>query len=66
MNKEKKLHDLRRQYQKAKLEDHDLKDKPYSLFTEWFKKACHIISKDPHAMTLATVDQHSRRLELYF
>lgn len=52
--------DLRRDYQRATLDEHDVAPDPVTQFLEWFREARSAEATEPNAMTLATVDAAGR------
>ena len=49
------IHHIRREFNRQKLDLHDLKPDPFDQFDDWFKVALTEIALDPNAMALATV-----------
>ena len=52
------LSDLRREYQRARLDQADLGADPLAAFERWFAEARAAEAADPSAMALATADEH--------
>ena len=54
------LSDLRKTYQKGKLDEASAQNKPLDQFRQWFEQAIEAKVPEPNAMTLATVDTNGR------
>jgi len=54
------IHNIRREYNKKKLQLKDLDKNPFNQFDQWFKLALSEIKLDPNAMSLATVGKNNR------
>jgi hypothetical protein len=50
------LADLRLDYGRASLTEHDVLDDPIAQFGKWFEEALHAKVNEPNAMSVATVD----------
>lgn len=51
---------LRTEYQRAALDEREVDRDPYAQFARWFDEAVAAATKEPTAMTLATVDADGR------
>lgn len=62
MNKEreKDLKNIRREYEKEKLEESQLPENPMELFASWLEQARSSGHTDPTAMTLSTVERNGQ------
>ncbi len=49
------LHDLRKQYEKNRLDETELDSDPFGLFRKWFQEAREKLIEEPNAMVLSTV-----------
>jgi len=56
----KKIEDIRKSYQKGKLELENLDPDPIEQFLRWWNEAVISEIVEPNAMTLATVDKHGQ------
>ncbi|MBK9984651.1 MAG: pyridoxamine 5'-phosphate oxidase [Saprospiraceae bacterium] len=56
----KKIEDIRKSYQKGKLDLEHLDPNPIEQFLAWWDEAVSSEILEPNAMTLATVDKHGR------
>ncbi|KQQ47768.1 pyridoxamine 5'-phosphate oxidase [Duganella sp. Leaf126] len=54
------LADLRLDYGRASLTEHDVLDDPIAQFGKWFDEALHARVNEPNAMSVATVDADGR------
>jgi pyridoxamine 5'-phosphate oxidase len=54
------LADLRLDYGRASLTEHDVLDDPIAQFGKWFEEALHAKVNEPNAMSVATVDADGR------
>lgn len=54
------LADLRLDYGRASLTEHDVLDDPIAQFGKWFDEAMHAQVNEPNAMSVATVDADGR------
>ncbi|MET0268042.1 MAG: pyridoxamine 5'-phosphate oxidase [Duganella sp.] len=54
------LADLRLDYGRASLTEHDVHDDPIAQFGKWFDEAMHAKVNEPNAMSVATVDAQGR------
>jgi pyridoxamine 5'-phosphate oxidase len=52
--------DLRKNYERAELDEHASDPDPLKQFTQWFEQALKAELPEPNAMTLATVGENSR------
>ncbi|MFY7697502.1 MAG: pyridoxamine 5'-phosphate oxidase [Legionella sp.] len=52
------LSDIRRDYGRLTLSDHDVLSSPFDQFDHWFKQVLQTDNLDPTAMVLSTVDEH--------
>ena len=50
------LADIRLDYGRASLTEHDVLDDPIAQFGKWFEEALHAKVNEPNAMSVATVD----------
>ena len=48
--------DLRREYARERLDEHDVAHDPMIQFSRWFQEALSAALPEPNAMTLATAD----------
>jgi pyridoxamine 5'-phosphate oxidase len=60
MNLGKNLADLRKSYEREKLEEADVAQDPLEQFTRWMQQAIDAQIPEPNAMTLATVSKENR------
>lgn len=51
------LHNIRDEYTKRVLSQHDCHENPISQFEQWQKEAIHAQVNEPTAMNIATVDE---------
>ena len=56
----KNLADLRKSYEREKLEEADVEQDPLEQFTRWMQQAIDAQIPEPNAMTLATVSKENR------
>jgi len=56
----KNLADLRKSYEREKLEEADVAQDPLEQFTRWMQQAIEAQIPEPNAMTLATVSKENR------
>ena len=56
----KNLADLRKSYEREKLEEADVAQDPHEQFTRWMQQAIDAQIPEPNAMTLATVSKENR------
>ena len=54
------LHNIRDEYTKRVLSQHDCHENPISQFEQWQKEAIHAQVNEPTAMNIATVDEQGR------
>jgi pyridoxamine 5'-phosphate oxidase len=54
------LADLRLDYGRASLTEHDVLDDPIAQFGKWFEEALHAKVNEPNAMSVATVDAEGK------
>ena len=54
--REMELHNIRDEYTKRALSQHDCHENPISQFEQWQKEAIHAQVNEPTAMNIATVD----------
>ncbi|MFK7932176.1 MAG: pyridoxamine 5'-phosphate oxidase [Saprospiraceae bacterium] len=54
------IKDLREDYRNGTLEESDLAEHPFQLFTQWFQHALECKIPEPNAMTLATIRADGR------
>lgn len=54
------LHNIRDEYTKRVLSQHDCHKNPISQFEQWQKEAIHAQVNEPTAMNIATVDEQGR------
>lgn len=52
--------DLRKDYCKASLDEHEVDDSPFRQFARWFDEATQAAVEEANAMVLSTVDAHQR------
>lgn len=52
--------DIRTDYKKGVLDEHDVLKDPFAQFDQWFKEAVHSRIPEVNAMTVATADAHGR------
>jgi pyridoxamine 5'-phosphate oxidase len=60
MNLGKNLADLRKSYEREKLDEADVAQDPLEQFTRWMQQAIDAQIPEPNAMTLATVSKENR------
>ena len=60
MSEDQDIAAMRREYMQAGLQEADLADDPVTQFKAWFDAARRTSTRDPNAMTLATVDPDGR------
>ena len=60
MNLVKNLADLRKSYEREKLDEADVAQDPLEQFTRWMQQAIDAQIPEPNAMTLATVSKENR------
>ena len=60
MNLGKNLADLRKSYEREKLDEADVAEDPLEQFTRWMQQAIDAQIPEPNAMTLATVSKENR------
>jgi len=60
MNLGKNLADLRKSYEREKLDEADVAQDPLEQFTSWMQQAIDAQIPEPNAMTLATVSKENR------
>lgn len=60
MSKGTDIATLREEYRKHALDVHDVADDPLTQFSAWFGEALEVETREPNAMTLATVDGEGR------
>jgi pyridoxamine 5'-phosphate oxidase len=60
MNFGKNLADLRKSYEREKLDEADVAQDPLEQFTRWMQQAIDAQIPEPNAMTLATVSKENR------
>jgi pyridoxamine 5'-phosphate oxidase len=60
MNDKLSIADIRTEYKKGSLDEHDVEKDPVLQFTTWFKEAINSRVPEVNAMALATSDLHGR------
>lgn len=53
----KALHDMRRSYERASLDEESVDKSPFKQFQSWFEEAQEFKLTEPNAMVIATVDE---------